>query len=106
MRAGIAQVAARDHDVALIDLGRRTGPAQRIAQLRPAPPDCLCRHNGNGRRRLIVGAFGRRAGLSAQGATQDWLVRQLKQMAEGIPALSPGRAPDHGAFQENWSGRA
>jgi DNA-binding NarL/FixJ family response regulator len=94
MRAGIAQ-AARDYDVALIDLGLPDGSGLDVLRnLRLIRPQTVCVVTTvMGDDASIVGALSAGAqGYLLKEQPQDLLVRQLKQMAEGIPALSPSVA--------------
>jgi DNA-binding NarL/FixJ family response regulator len=95
MRAGIAQAAARDYDVALIDLGLPDGSGLDVLRnLRLIRPQTVCVVTTvMGDDASIVGALSAGAqGYLLKEQPQDLLVRQLKQMAEGIPALSPSVA--------------
>lgn len=95
MRAGIAQAAARDYDVALIDLGLPDGSGLDVLRnLRLLRPQTVCVVTTvMGDDASIVGALSAGAqGYLLKEQPQDLLVRQLKQMAEGIPALSPSVA--------------
>lgn len=95
MRAGIAQAAARDFDVALIDLGLPDGSGidvlRNLKLLRPTTACVVTTVMGDDA--SIVGALSAGAqGYLLKEHPQDLLIRQLKQMAEGIPALSPSVA--------------
>lgn len=95
MRAGIAQAAARDYDVALIDLGLPDGSGLDVLRnLRLLRPQTVCVVTTvMGDDASIVGALSAGAqGYLLKEQPQDLLVRQLKQMTEGIPALSPSVA--------------
>jgi len=95
MRAGIAQAAARDYDVALIDLGLPDGSGLDVLRnLRLLRPQTVCVVTTvMGDDASIVGALSAGAqGYLLKEQPQNLLVRQLKQMAEGIPALSPSVA--------------
>jgi DNA-binding NarL/FixJ family response regulator len=95
MRAGIAQAAARDYDVALIALGLPDGSGLDVLRnLRLIRPQTVCVVTTvMGDDASIVGALSAGAqGYLLKEQPQDLLVRQLKQMAEGIPALSPSVA--------------
>lgn len=95
MRAGIAQAAARDYDVALIDLGLPDGSGLDVLRnLRLLRPQTVCVVTTvMGDDASIVGALSAGAqGYLLKEQPQDLLVRQLRQMAEGIPALSPSVA--------------
>ncbi|RDE09928.1 response regulator [Pelagibacterium lacus] len=95
MRAGIAQAAARDYDVALIDLGLPDGSGLDVLRnLRLLRPQTVCVVTTvMGDDASIVGALSAGAqGYLLKEQPQDLLIRQLKQMAEGIPALSPSVA--------------
>lgn len=95
MRAGIAQAAARDYDVALIDLGLPDGSGLDVLRnLRLLRPETVCVVTTvMGDDASIVGALSAGAqGYLLKEQPQDMLIRQLKQMAEGIPALSPSVA--------------
>lgn len=95
MRSGIAQVAARDFDVALIDLGLPDGSGLDVLRnLRLIRPQTVCVVTTvMGDDASIVGALSAGAqGYLLKEQPQHMLVRQLKQMSEGIPALSPSVA--------------
>ncbi|PVE47861.1 response regulator [Pararhodobacter aggregans] len=95
MRAGIGQVAARDFDVALIDLGLPDGSGLDVMRnLRLLRPQTICVVTTvMGDDASIVGALSAGAqGYLLKEQPQDLLTRQLRQMAEGIPALSPSVA--------------
>lgn len=95
MRAGIGQVAARDFDVALIDLGLPDGSGLDVLRnLRLLRPQTICVVTTvMGDDASIVGALSAGAqGYLLKEQPQDLLTRQLRQMAEGIPALSPSVA--------------
>lgn len=95
MRAGIAQAAARDYDVALIDLGLPDGSGLDVLRnLRLLRSQAVCVVTTvMGDDASIVGALSAGAqGYLLKEQPQELLVRQLKQMAEGIPALSPSVA--------------
>lgn len=95
MRSGIAQAAARDYDVALIDLGLPDGSGLDVLRnLRLLRPETVCVVTTvMGDDASIVGALSAGAqGYLLKEQPQDLLIRQLKQMSEGIPALSPSVA--------------
>ncbi|WP_071797448.1 response regulator [Natronohydrobacter thiooxidans] len=95
MRAGIEQVAARDYDIALIDLGLPDGSGLDVLRnLRLIRPQTVCVVTTvMGDDASIVGALSAGAqGYLLKEQPQDLLVRQLKQVSEGIPALSPSVA--------------
>lgn len=95
MRAGIGQVAARDFDVALIDLGLPDGSGLDVLRnLRLLRPQTICVVTTvMGDDASIVGALSAGAqGYLLKEQPQDLLTRQLRQTAEGIPALSPSVA--------------
>lgn len=95
MRAGIGQVAARDFEVALIDLGLPDGSGLDVLRnLRLLRPQTICVVTTvMGDDASIVGALSAGAqGYLLKEQPQDLLTRQLRQMAEGIPALSPSVA--------------
>lgn len=101
MRAGIAQVAALDFDVALIDLGLPDGSGLEVLRnLRLLKPETVCVVTTvMGDDASIVGALSAGAqGYLLKEQPQELLVRQLRQTAQGIPALSPSvarRIMDH-----------
>ncbi|MCW1935025.1 response regulator [Pararhodobacter zhoushanensis] len=95
MRAAIGQVAARDFDVALIDLGLPDGSGLDVLRnLRLLRPEAICVVTTViGDDASIVGALSAGAqGYLLKEQPQDLLTRQLRQVAEGIPALSPSVA--------------
>jgi len=95
LRAGIAQSAARDYDLALIDLGLPDGSGLDVLRnLRLLRPETVCIVTTvMGDDASIVGALAAGAqGYLLKEQPRDMLVRQLKQTAEGVPALSPSVA--------------
>ena len=95
MRAGIAQAATRDYDLALIDLGLPDGSGLDVLRnLRLLRSETICVVTTvMGDDASIVGALSAGAeGYLLKEQAQDLLVRQLRQMAQGIPALSPSVA--------------
>ncbi|PWE27632.1 response regulator [Pararhodobacter marinus] len=95
MRAGIGEVAAQDFDVALIDLGLPDGSGLDVLRnLRLLHPETICVVTTvMGDDASIVGALSAGAqGYLLKEQPQDLLTRQLRQMAEGLPALSPSVA--------------
>ncbi|WP_127145595.1 response regulator transcription factor [Pelagibacterium montanilacus] len=95
MRAGLAAAAARDYDVALIDLGLPDGTGLDVLRnLRILRPETICVVTTvMGDDAHIVGALSAGAqGYLLKEQPRDVLVRQLRQMGEGIPALSPSIA--------------
>lgn len=95
MRAGIAEAAARNHDVALIDLGLPDGSGLEVLRaMRLLTPDAVCVVTTvMGDDASIVGALSAGAqGYLLKEQPEALLVRQLRQTAEGIPALSPSVA--------------
>lgn len=104
LRAGLAAVAQAPWDVALIDLGLPDGSGIEVLRaLRLAHPDMLCVITSViGDDAHIVAALSAGADgylLKEQPAGQ--IVRQLAQLADGIPALSPAiarRIMEHFSF--------
>lgn len=95
MRAGIGEVAARDFDVALIDLGLPDGSGLDVLRnLRLLRPETICVVTTvMGDDASIVGALSAGAqGYLLKEQPQGLLTLQLRQMAEGLPALSPSVA--------------
>jgi DNA-binding NarL/FixJ family response regulator len=95
MRAGIAEAAARNHDVALIDLGLPDGSGLEVLRaIRLLTPDAICVVTTvMGDDASIVGALSAGAqGYLLKEQSETLLVRQLRQTAEGVPALSPSVA--------------
>jgi DNA-binding NarL/FixJ family response regulator len=95
MRLGIAEAAARNHDVALIDLGLPDGSGVEVLRaIRLLTPDAVCVVTTvMGDDASIVGALSAGAqGYLLKEQPEALLVRQLRQMTEGIPALSPSVA--------------
>lgn len=95
LRAGIAQSAARDYDLALIDLGLPDGSGLDVLRnLRLLRPQTVCVVTTvMGDDASIVGALAAGAqGYLLKEQPRDMLVRQLGQIADGIPALSPSVA--------------
>jgi DNA-binding NarL/FixJ family response regulator len=94
-RAGMAQAKARAYDVALIDLGLPDGSGLDVLRsLRVLQPGMICVVTTvMGDDASIVGALSAGAqGYLLKEQPQELLIRQLKQTAEGIPALSPSVA--------------
>lgn len=95
MRAGIAQASSRNYDLALIDLGLPDGSGLEVLRnLRLLAPGTVCVVTTvMGDDASIVGALSAGAqGYLLKEQPQELLVRQLTQMAVGIPALSPSVA--------------
>ena len=95
MRAGIAQVAAHDYDVALIDLGLPDGSGIEVLRnLRLLKPETICVVTTvMGDDASIVGALSAGAqGYLLKDQPEGLLIAQLRQVAQGIPALSPSVA--------------
>jgi DNA-binding NarL/FixJ family response regulator len=95
LRAGLGELALRVHDVALIDLGLPDGSGLDILrQLTATCPDTVAVVTTvMGDDASIVGALSAGAqGYLLKEQPADLLARQLRQMALGIPALSPSVA--------------
>ena len=95
MQAGLAIVSQRDYDVALIDLRLPDGSGIEVLRaLRQRCPDTLCViTTAMGDDAHIVAALSAGAnGYLLKEQPSDTIVRQLSQLAEGIPALSPAIA--------------
>lgn len=95
MRGGIAQVAARDYDIALVDLGLPDGSGLEVLRnlnlIRPQTVAVVTTVMGDDA--SIVGALSAGAqGYLLKEQPAELLSRQLRQMALGIPALSPSVA--------------
>ena len=95
VRSALAEIRRTEPDVALIDLGLPDGSGiEVLRELRRAQPDALCvittvmGDDANIVAALSVGANGYL--LKEQPAER--ISRQLSQLAEGIPALSPSIA--------------
>ncbi len=93
--SGLAQVARRTHDLALIDLGLPDGSGLAVLRkLRLSQPDAICVVTTiMGDDASIVGALSAGAhGYLLKEQPGELLVVQLKQVVVGIPALSPSVA--------------
>ncbi len=93
--SGLAQSARRVYDLALIDLGLPDGSGLEVLRkLRLSQPDTICVVTTvMGDDASIVGALSAGAhGYLLKEQPRDLLVVQLKQVAAGIPALSPSVA--------------
>lgn len=92
---GLAQAGRRNYDLALIDLGLPDGSGLEVLRaLRLSQPDTICVVTTvMGDDASIVGALSAGAhGYLLKEQPRDLLVVQLKQVAAGIPALSPSVA--------------
>ena len=95
MRAGIARVASVDFDLAMIDLGLPDGSGLEVLRnLRLVRPETVCVVTTvMGDDAHIVAALSAGAdGYLLKEQPEDLLARQLRQLAEGIPALTPSIA--------------
>ena len=95
MRAGIAQAAGNSFDIALIDLGLPDGSGiEVLRELRLRREETVCVVTTvMGDDASIVGSLSAGAqGYLLKEQPRDLLIRQLKQTAQGIPALSPSVA--------------
>ncbi|MAM09761.1 MAG: DNA-binding response regulator [Rhizobiaceae bacterium] len=95
MKAGIAAASHNSYDVALIDLSLPDGSGITVLRaLRQKNPDTLCVITTvMGDDAHIVAALSAGAnGYLLKEQPSDLIVRQLSQLAEGIPALSPAIA--------------
>ncbi len=95
MRAGIAAVASKNYGLALIDLGLPDGSGLDVLRnLRLVQPDALCVVTtvmGDDTHIVLALSAGAQGYLLKE-QPEGVLIRQLKQLAEGIPALSPSIA--------------
>lgn len=95
MRAGIAEAARNAFDIALIDLGLPDGSGLEVLRaIRVEPRETICVVTTvMGDDASIVGALSAGAeGYLLKEQPRELLVRQLRQTAQGIPALSPSVA--------------
>ncbi|WP_174803009.1 response regulator [Martelella limonii] len=95
MKAGLAAAAEYDYDVALIDLSLPDGTGIEVLRaLRSRNAQTLCViTTAMGDDAHIVSALSAGAnGYLLKEQPSDMIVRQLQQLAEGIPALSPAIA--------------
>jgi DNA-binding NarL/FixJ family response regulator len=95
MRAGIAQAQENAFDIALIDLGLPDGSGLEVLrEMRLKQTETICVVTTiMGDDASIVGALSAGAqGYLLKEQPRDLLVRQLRQTAQGIPALSPSVA--------------
>lgn len=101
MKAGITQAATTAFDIALIDLGLPDGSGLDVLrEIRIKHRDAICVVTTvMGDDASIVGALSAGAqGYLLKEQPTDLLTRQLKQTAQGVPALSPSvarRIMDH-----------
>lgn len=95
MRAGISAVASNDYDLALIDLGLPDGSGLDVLRnLRLVQPKATCIVTTvMGEDSHIVAALSAGAeGYLLKEQPEDLLIQQLRQLAQGIPALTPSIA--------------
>ena len=95
MKAGLAAASRGDYEVALIDLKLPDGSGIEVLRaLRQRSPDTLCVvTTAMGDDVHIVAALSAGAnGYLLKEQPSDTIIRQLSQLAEGIPALSPAIA--------------
>ncbi|EKF20169.1 response regulator [Nitratireductor pacificus] len=95
LQAGLALASRRDYEVALIDLRLPDGSGIEVLRaLRQKSPDTLCViTTAMGDDAHIVAALSAGAnGYLLKEQPSDTIIRQLSQLAEGIPALSPAIA--------------
>ncbi len=95
MRTGIARVASVDFDMAMIDLGLPDGSGLEVLRnLRLVRPETVCVVTTvMGDDAHIVAALSAGAdGYLLKEQPEDLLARQLRQLAQGIPALTPSIA--------------
>lgn len=95
MRAGIAEIARRDHDLALVDLGLPDGSGlevlRSLAMLSPGTVPIVTTVMGDDAH--IVAALSAGAqGYVLKETPPEVLVAQLTRIADGTPALSPSIA--------------
>jgi len=92
LRAALAAGRRENYDVALIDLGLPDGSGIEVLRaLRQRNPDMLCVvTTGLGDDAYIVAALSAGAnGYLLKEQPPELLIRQLSQLAQGVPALSP-----------------
>ncbi|CUH62846.1 Protease production enhancer protein [Thalassovita gelatinovora] len=95
MRAGISAVASKDFDLAMIDLGLPDGSGLDVLRnLRLVQPKAACIITTvMGEDSHIVAALSAGAdGYLLKEQPEDLLIQQLRQLAQGIPALTPSIA--------------
>lgn len=95
MRGGMAEVARHDYDLALIDLGLPDGSGLEVLRnlrlVRPQTVSVVTTVMGDDAH--IVAALSAGAdGYLLKEQPEDLLTRQLRQLAAGIPALTPSIA--------------
>lgn len=95
MREGLAEVARNDHDLALIDLGLPDGSGLEVLRslrlVRPQTVSVVTTVMGDDAH--IVAALSAGAdGYLLKEQPEDLLTRQLRQLAQGVPALTPSVA--------------
>lgn len=95
MRSGISAVADRDFDLAMIDLGLPDGSGLDVLRnLRLVQPGASCVVTTvMGEDAHIVAALSAGAdGYLLKEQPEDLLIQQLRQLAQGVPALTPSIA--------------
>src|SRR5690606_3761419 len=95
MRAGIAAAARTAYDLALIDLGLPDGSGLEVLRrlrLLPSPPLCVVTTVMADDSHIVAALSAGADGYLLKEQEPELITRQLSQLAEGAPVLSPAIA--------------